>query len=85
MDDRRDERITTQIRRHILDGEPDGSGGHRYGTNHPGRTEFPQSWRDEKCLSAVTYTSDHHYQRDDSNPNFTKSYGYFDGFGCMSG
>ena len=42
------ERIT-----HILDGEPNGSGGHRHGTGIPGKTEFPASWDDKKIIDTV--------------------------------
>lgn len=33
---------------HILDGDPNDpeSGGHRYGTGRPNKTEFPERWRD---------------------------------------
>ncbi|MDC8756611.1 EndoU domain-containing protein [Janthinobacterium fluminis] len=37
---------------HILDGDATG-GGHRYGTGHPGKSEFPQTWSDEKILNAI--------------------------------
>jgi hypothetical protein len=35
---------------HILDGEPDGGGGHRHGTGRSGKTEFPASWDDKKIM-----------------------------------
>jgi hypothetical protein len=38
--------------RHILDGEGR-SGGHRYGTGIPGKTEFPSSWSDADILEAI--------------------------------
>lgn len=38
--------------RHILDGEGR-SGGHRYGTGTPGKTEFPASWSDDDILDAI--------------------------------
>ena len=38
--------------RHILDGERR-SGGHRYGTGIPGKTEFPASWSDDDILEAI--------------------------------
>ena len=38
--------------RHILDGEGR-SGGHRYGTGTPGKTEFPASWSDDDILEAI--------------------------------
>lgn len=37
--------------RHILDGEGR-SGGHRYGTGTPGKTEFPAGWSDDDILEA---------------------------------
>ncbi len=38
--------------RHILDGESR-SGGHRFGTGTPGKTEFPASWSDDDILDAI--------------------------------
>jgi hypothetical protein len=38
---------------HILDGDADGSGGHRHGTGIPGKTEFPASWDDKKIIDTV--------------------------------
>lgn len=38
--------------RHILDGEGR-SGGHRYGTGTPGKTEFPASWSNDDILEAI--------------------------------
>ncbi|RSK32082.1 hypothetical protein EJA01_12660 [Rhodovulum iodosum] len=38
--------------RHILDGEGR-SGGHRYGTGIPGKTEFPATWSDNDILEAI--------------------------------
>ena len=38
--------------RHILDGEGR-SGGHRFGTGTPGKTEFPESWSDDDILDAI--------------------------------
>ena len=38
--------------RHILDGEGR-SGGHRYGTGIPGKTEFPATWSDDDILEAI--------------------------------
>jgi hypothetical protein len=46
-------RVSPERRGHILDGEADGSGGHRYGTGNPGKTEFPSSWNDEKIIGAL--------------------------------
>jgi len=38
---------------HILDGDADGSGGHRHGVGKAGKTEFPASWDDEKVMGHV--------------------------------
>ena len=37
-------------REHILDGEPNGSGGHRSGTGRPGKSEFPPDWSDDEVM-----------------------------------
>lgn len=52
--------LTERNWRHILDGEPDGSGkgGHRFGTNQLGKTEFPKTWSDDKIKAAVEETLD---------------------------
>ena len=39
-------RVTPERAVHILDGDADGSGGHRHGTGRPGKTEFPAIWSD---------------------------------------
>ena len=44
--------IPTDRARHILDGEGR-SGGHRFGTGTPGKTEFPASWSDDDILDAI--------------------------------
>jgi hypothetical protein len=47
-------RATVNLRRrqHILDGDPDGTGGHRAGTgNH--KTEFPATWSDDEVIAAI--------------------------------
>lgn len=41
-------------RRHILDGDPGGGGGHRPGTGIPGKSEFPPGWSDDRILDAVS-------------------------------
>ena len=38
---------------HILDGDPDGTGGHRAGTGRPGKTEFPEEWSDDVILDNI--------------------------------
>jgi Bacterial EndoU nuclease len=45
--------VTPERTSHILDGDADGSGGHRHGTGIPGKTEFPASWDDEKIIDTV--------------------------------
>lgn len=46
---------TSQRRGHILDGDKNDptSGGHRYGTNRPGKTEFPKHWTDDQIMDMV--------------------------------
>ena len=46
-------RVTPERATHILDGDADGSGGHRHGTGRPGKTEFPASWDDTKITDTV--------------------------------
>jgi hypothetical protein len=46
-------RVTPERSAHILDGEANGQGGHRHGTGHPGKTEFPASWDDTKVMDNV--------------------------------
>ena len=48
-----DIRVTPERTTHILDGEPDGGGGHRHGVGKPGKTEFPASWDDKKIIDTV--------------------------------
>jgi hypothetical protein len=45
--------VTPERTNHILDGDADGSGGHRHGTGIPGKTEFPASWDDMKVIDTV--------------------------------
>lgn len=45
-------RISPARRTHILDGDVSG-GGHRHGTGHPGKTEFPADWDDGKIMEKV--------------------------------
>ena len=42
-----------QRRRHILDGDATG-GGHRPGTGHPGKSEFPTGWSDDKIMHEIS-------------------------------
>lgn len=52
--------LTERNWRHILDGEPGNiqQGGHRFGTNRVGKTEFPKTWSDDKIKAAVEETLD---------------------------
>ena len=45
-------RISPARRTHILDGDVTG-GGHRHGTGHPGKTEFPADWDDGKIMESI--------------------------------
>lgn len=45
-------KITDYRRTHILVGSETG-GGHRFGAGKPGKTEFPQSWSDDKIISTI--------------------------------
>ena len=47
-----DIRLTADRREHILDGDQTG-GGHRHGTGHPGKTEFPAGWTDARIAEAI--------------------------------
>jgi Bacterial EndoU nuclease len=40
-------------REHILDGDPGDGGGHRSGTGHPNKTEFPPHWSDDRIIDSV--------------------------------
>jgi hypothetical protein len=48
-----DIQVSPERRTHILDGDPNGGGGHRHGTGKEGKTEFPASWDDEKTMDNV--------------------------------
>lgn len=45
-----DQKATT----HILDGDGPTSGGHRFGTGIPGKSEFPQNWSDQKIANVIS-------------------------------
>lgn len=45
-------KLTDYRRQHILVGTETG-GGHRFGAGKPGKTEFPQSWSDDKIIETV--------------------------------
>ncbi|WP_154814868.1 putative T7SS-secreted protein [Actinophytocola xinjiangensis] len=46
---------TPERQDHILDGDPNDeeSGGHRYGTGRPNKTEFPEHWDDDDIIENV--------------------------------
>ncbi len=46
--------IDDKAKVHILDGDGANSGGHRYGTGKPGKTEFPEEWSDQKVESVIS-------------------------------
>jgi hypothetical protein len=47
--------VDAERARHILEGDPNTkSGGHRYGTGRPGKSEFPRSWSDKKILQEIS-------------------------------
>ncbi len=46
-------RVTPERTKHILDGDANGSGGHRHGVGNPGKTEFPASWSDKKIVDNI--------------------------------
>lgn len=51
-------------RQHILEGDPPevrsgNGGGHRSGTNKPGKTEFPADWTDDDIIRRVMETARH--------------------------
>jgi RHS repeat-associated protein len=43
-----------QAQQHILDGDPNGGGGHRPGTGIPGKSEFPVGWSDQQILHDIS-------------------------------
>ena len=57
-------RVSPERTTHILDGDADGSGGHRHGIGNPGKTEFPASWDDKKIMNNVLDVA----QRPDAPP-----------------
>jgi hypothetical protein len=46
--------LDDKSKKHILDGDNTKSGGHRYGTGNPGKTEFPESWSDQKIKNIIS-------------------------------
>ena len=57
-------RVTPERAEHILDGEPEGGGGHRRGIGSPGKTEFPAGWDDQKIIDHTLDVA----RRPDSSP-----------------
>ena len=57
-------RVSPERTTHVLDGDANGSGGHRHGIGYPGKTEFPASWDDEKIMNSVLDVA----QRPDAPP-----------------
>jgi hypothetical protein len=45
--------IDAQGRKHILDGEENGGGGHRFGTGRSKKSEFPASWSDDRIIDTI--------------------------------
>ncbi len=46
--------VDTRGATHILSGDPNGGGGHRYGTGRSGKSEFPKNWSDDRILDEVS-------------------------------
>jgi hypothetical protein len=46
-------RVSSERRTHILDGDPNGGGGHRHGVGKPEKTEFPLIWDDKQIMGNV--------------------------------
>ncbi|MEU0874403.1 EndoU domain-containing protein [Nocardia brasiliensis] len=45
--------VPDYIRTYILEGDPKGGGGHRFGRGRPGKSEFPQRWDDDAVVRHV--------------------------------
>jgi hypothetical protein len=45
-------KLTPKRKTHILYGDGTG-GGHKFGTGIPGKTEFPESWNEDKIITTV--------------------------------
>ena len=45
--------VSAERRIRIIDGDPDGGGGHRAGTRRPGKTEFPASLTDDEIIEGI--------------------------------
>lgn len=50
-------RLADDRRRHVLDGDGDGRGGHRHGTGIPGKSEFPAEWDDDTVAARIRATA----------------------------
>lgn len=52
--------VSSGRRVHILDGDGDGrGGGHRWDSEIPGKTKFPQSWSDDKIIAMAEDVARH--------------------------
>ena len=49
----REAKLSDRRRRHVLDGNEEGSGGHGPGRNTPNKDNFPSDWSDEKTIEAI--------------------------------
>jgi hypothetical protein len=49
---KRQVKVAPDRRTHILDGDATG-GGHRHGSGHSGKSEFPSDWSDDKIIETV--------------------------------
>lgn len=45
--------VSDDRRKHILDGDDKGGGGHGAGRNRPNKSEFPSGWSDEQAIDAI--------------------------------
>jgi hypothetical protein len=46
--------IDQKARAQILDGDGPTSGGYRFGTGIPGKSEFPKGWSDQKIVKVIS-------------------------------
>lgn len=81
--DGEDPRITNAVRTHILDGDSKG-GGHRFTSERPNKTLFPERWDDDTAMAAISQTLADPYTTSDDHEhlidqNFLNLYGYVDG------